>query len=294
MQYVTQRIVIPPVDIHLISSAHVAGQTFQVKVAAPAAPTGSDERLPVVYATDANSSFDAFRQVLYSMGARIILVGVGYPSDSLAAGVKLRARDLTFPGYPKMDLSIRDIEGAFEAEPGTRQLWGAVEFQGFFEDELIPFIESAYPVVPGDRTYFGHSGGGGFGLYTMFTKTGLFSKYVVSSPGLAYHGTSSGIGYDNYEFMAAELRRFLNSGHTLEGVRLYMSVGTDEEYEPGMEVWRITSTFIRFIRLLKDAAIPGLELINEELHGETHGTAWILSFIHGVQAVQGWGRWAGQ
>ena len=291
------RLQYPPIETHLIPSKHVR-QTFKIQVMRPAKRVGETARFPVVYITDGNFQFDALKGISYSIqtsprdAPRFILVGIGYPSESPAAGLMLRARDLIFPGYPKLSTKPPPIDGVLVAEPGTKDFSGAEDFQRFIESELIPLIDGKYETIPGDRTYFGHSAGGGFGLFTLFTKSSLFKKYIISSPGLIYHGKSTaGVTYDNYDFALREARRFIESGRSLGGVRVYLSVGTEEEFEPGYEVWQLTSSFYRLARVLEAGNIPGLELITDVFDGETHMTVWPMSFSHGVQAVFGTGPW---
>lgn len=293
----------PPVETHLIRSKYVR-QIFRVQVMQPVQKKGEATRFPVVYATDANLTFDMFKGFSYLIqsserpGSRFILVGIGYPSDCPYAGELLRGRDLTFPGYPKLNLKPPPLEGVLVADEGAKDFYGAEDFQQFIEYELIPLIDEKYQTNPGRRTYFGHSGGGGFGLFTLFTKSDLFKNYIVSSPGLIYHGDSSaGIHYENYDFVLQYAREFIASGKSLEDVRLYMSVGTEEEFEPSLAQWQLTSSFYRMVALMKAAAVRGLELTTEIFSGETHDTAWPMAFMHGVQAVLGtrvWGRVQGR
>jgi uncharacterized protein len=285
----------PPVDSHLVPSKYVK-QTFKIQVMQPAGKRGETTRFPVVYVTDANLVFDMFKGISHLIqspekeGSRYILVGIGYPSESPLAGSALRARDLTFPGYPKLKIKPPTYEDVPVPEPGTKTFYGAEDFQKFIEHELIPFIDKTYHTVPGERTYFGHSAGGGFGLYTLFAKTHLFKNYIVSSPGLIYHGQGPAeFPYENYDFVLQEARKFIASKKPLHGTSLYMSVGTAEEFEPGLDVWSLTSSFYRMAALMKGAAIPGLEFTTEVFPGETHGTVWPIAFMHGVQAVLGTG-----
>jgi uncharacterized protein len=282
----------PPVETHLIPSKYVA-QTYKVQVMRPPQRRGETTRFPAVYAADGNLTFDMFKGISYLIqspereGSRFVLVGIGYPSDCPLAGAVLRGRDLTFPGYPKLSMKPPPVEGVLVAEAGTKDFYGAEDFQRFIEHELIPLIDEKYETVPGERTYFGHSGGGGFGLFTLLTRRDLFKNYIVSSPGLIYHGEASGIRYDDYAFMLEEVRRFIATGRSLSGNKLYMSVGTAEEFETGLEPWRLTSSFYRLAALLKAASIPGLTLTCEAFPGATHATVWPLAFMHGVQSIVG-------
>jgi uncharacterized protein len=285
----------PPVETHLVRSKHVA-QTFKVQVMQPPCKRGETTRFPTVYASDGNLCFDMFKGISYLMqspepgGMRFILVAIGYPAETPPAGALLRARDLTFPLYPELARKPPPIEGVLTPEEAAKDFRRAEDFQQFIEHELVPLIDEKYPTSPGDRTYVGHSAGGGFGLFTLFTRPQLFRNYVASSPGLIYHGRSTGgVEYENYDFVLQHARRFIESRQSLNGVRLYMSVGGEEEFEPNLGQWQLTSSFYRLAALLRGAAIPGLELTTEVFPRETHMTAWPVAFIHGMQTLFGRG-----
>ena len=288
----------PPVETHLIPSRHVA-QTFKVQVMQPIQQRGETSRFPVVYATDGNLTFDMLKGISHILqhtgtdAPRFVLVGIGYPGDSPMAGAILRGRDFCFEGYPRFSRQDPSMEGVAMPEETARQFYGGEDFQAFIAEELIPLVDEQYPTSIGDRTYFGHSAGGGFGLYTLLRRPALFRNYILSSPGLGFHGTTSaGIDYDRYDFALEETRRFITSAKSLDGNRVYLSVGTEEEFESTLANWQLTSNCYRLTALLKSAAIPGLELLSESFAGETHATAWPMAFMHGIQAVFGAGRWS--
>jgi predicted alpha/beta superfamily hydrolase len=204
----------------------------------------------------------------------------------------LRQRDFSFPLYPKFPLKPPPIEGVLVAEPGTPDYYGGANFQRFIGDELVPFIDANYNTIVGDRTFFGHSAGAAFGLATLFARPQLFSHYIISSPSVVYRGDAAdpAVRYER-EFLVEEARKFVASGRSLPGIRLYMSVGTEEEFEPELLPWQLTSGFYRMAAVLRDRGIPGLQITTEVLQGETHMTAWPLSFMHGIQAVFESGRY---
>lgn len=294
---------VPPVETHLIRSVNVA-QTFKIQVMRPARRRNDSRRYPVVYVTDGNWVFDMFKSISYLLqmspddSPPFILVGIGYPSECPHAGRTLRSRDFLAPPYPKWGLEDRadymrrnavpEYEGVLLPERGTQESQGGEDFRNFMERELIPFVDDRFETIPGDRTYFGHSGGGYFGLFTMFTRPALFKNYIVSSPGVIYDGIApGGIRYDNNEFGLQMVRDFARSGQSMDGIRLYLSAGADEEFEPVIANWRLTSSLQRLIKVFKNAAIPGLSLMTEIFPGETHITAWPIAFVHGVQAMLG-------
>lgn len=283
----------PEIETHLIRSRYVA-QEFKIQIMRPVRKRGETTRFPVLYATDGNFLFDMFKAICHinqsveREGSRFILVGIGYPGDCPYAGALLRGRDYMFPGYPELKVTPLPIEGVLMAEQGTKNFGAAEDFQQFIAGELIPFIDRRYETIPGDRAYFGHSAGGGFGLYTLFTRSNLFNRYIISSPGLIFHGESSaGVRYDDHDFVLQDARRFIAAGKAMDGVKLYMSVGAEEEYEPLYKSFRLTSSFYRMVALMREAAIPGLDLTTEVFPGETHATVVPMAFTHGVQSVLG-------
>jgi uncharacterized protein len=287
----------PSIETHLLESRHVR-QTFKVQVMLPARLRGEQTRYPVIYSTDGNFSFDVLKGLSWSMqlsgrdAPRFILVGISYPGDCPLAGALLRARDLTFPRYPRLSTAPVPFEGVPTVEEGSKDFYGAEDFQRFIAEELIPLIDDKYPTLAGDRSYFGHSAGGGFGLFTMLSNSRLFSKYIISSPGITYHGESSaGVRYDDHDFLLQWARQFIEEGGSLDNVQLYMSVGTEEEFEPALVQWRLTSSFYRMVSLLRSAPGLRLKLMTEAFVGETHNTVWPMSYMHGVQAIFGTRAW---
>lgn len=280
----------PALETHLLRSEKIK-QTFRIQVQRPPV-ADQTQPLPVVYVTDANFTFEMFRTLSLALqmaqeAPPFILVGIGYPSDSPYAGFILRCRDLTFPPYPEFDVkSVSYAEGELLPEEGSKYLYGGEDFRQFITDDLIPFIDANYATIPDDRTYFGHSGGGYFGLFTLFTDPAVFSNYICASPGLLFHGVApGGFEYDHYDCGGPLVRDFVSSGRSLDGITLYLSVGEDEEFERPPS--KLVASFYDMVNSLKKAAIPGLQVMHELIPGESHVTVIPSAFIHGVQAVFG-------
>lgn len=283
----------PILETHLLRSEAIK-QTFQIQVQRPCLKAGQAQRLPVVYATDANYFFDLLRNLSLCLhiggeAPPFLLVGIGYPSNSPFAGMTLRCRDLTFPPYPVFDPKvIPDVgEGQLVPEDGSKHLFGGEDFRQFIKEDLIPFIDAHYATASEDRTYFGHSGGGYFGLFSLFTDSSLFKNYICSSPGLLMHGTlPGGFEHNHYDCGGPLVRDFLASGQSLDN-KLYMSVGEDEEIDGSMGSWKMVSGFCDMRKLLRSAKITGLNIMSEILPSESHYTAIPMAFTHGIQAVFG-------
>lgn len=291
----TQLPACPSVETTLLRSETIK-QTFKIQVQQPFLMEAQPQRLPVVYVTGANFFlFDTLRGLSLALHATreappFILVGIEYPGDSPFAGMTLRARDLTFPPFPNLDPKAVPpfADGQLVPEEGAKDYYGGEDFRQFIKKELIPFIDAKYATAPDDRTYFGHSGGGFFGLFTLFTDPTLFKNYICSSPPLLIHGAApGGIEYDHYDCGGPLLRDFIASGRSLDGIKLYMSVGEDEEIDGRMGPWKMVSGFCDMLKSLRKAAIPGLQIMSEILPAESHVTVTPSAYIHGVQAVFG-------
>jgi predicted alpha/beta superfamily hydrolase len=284
-----------PVETRLLQSQFV-DQTFKVEIALPPRARGDPRPLPTVYVTDGNAVFDMFRSLCWLMqrGERqwppFILVAIGYPGETPVAGNLLRCRDLTFPGYPDVVTANPQLRHYPAPRAGTPSFGGAEAFQQFLGRELFPSIERDFPVLPDRRTYFGHSMGGAFGLFTLATRPELFGDYVISSPVLAYDGvTPSGIEHRHDDFLKrrfAALER-LETPYAL--TRLVMSVGLDEDQDEGLANWQMTKSYASFVKSLRARGWPNFEVFTREYEGRNHLSVWPVAFMDGITKIFGEG-----
>lgn len=63
---------------------------------------------------------------------------------------------------------------------------GAANFLAFLKEELVPYINKAYPTAPGNNTLYGTSFGGLFGVYAFLHTPDLFRSYLLIEPALSY------------------------------------------------------------------------------------------------------------
>jgi len=155
------------------------GRAYRISVAEPMGPP-PEGGYPVLYSLDANASFGTLAEAvrLQSRTPRgitpSIIVGVGYDSDSPIVTDE-RFYDYTVPAAAH-ELPVRP-NGMPWPETG-----GADDFLDFIELQLIPRVASRYPVNPGKQSVFGHSLGGFFVLYALFTRPHVFRRYIAASP----------------------------------------------------------------------------------------------------------------
>lgn len=199
----------------------------------------------------------------------ILVVGIGYRVDSIAAANLLRARDVS----PTIDATITD-------EP-TAMMSGAGRFLAFSREELKPWVRAQYQVHPTDDVYFGHSLGGLFGAYALLSEPASFRGYGLGSPSLwwddcalfaqeqAYATAHTdlvadvfvGIGaYENA--LGDEIHRaWLRLGGAGEG--------RTEEPDP----YDMVADMERLVERLRGRSYPGLRIGSAVLPREFHATA---------------------
>ncbi len=265
----------PPVQTHkLISKFN--GQTYEIHVLIPVSKKDGSEKFPVLYMTDASggipiSEMTRSMQTLAEL-PRFIIVGIGYPVDTVFHSLYLRQRDLTPSEMERGPYNI-PIEGIAQITTG-KKMGGAAEFLAFIQDELKPFINNTYSTVPEESGYFGHSLGGLFGLYVLFNKPETFNRYVLGSPAL---------WWDN-EITFSYARDFLKTHDTLNA-SVYMAVGgTEEIAEPHK---RYVSNVYRMDALLRSKALSGFTLKTEVFPTEGHTSVFGLFHSKGLRAVYG-------
>ncbi|NKJ09781.1 alpha/beta hydrolase-fold protein [Rhizobium sp. SG741] len=141
------------------------------------------EGWPVLYLMDGNACFatavDALKvQAAYPNGTNIcegVIVAIGYPSDEPYDPLR-RSWDLSPPPgrtYPPF----------FPGGPDVRT-GGGERFLKLIENELKPWVEGHVPVDQSRQALFGHSFGGLFALYALFSKPDAFSRWIAASPAI--------------------------------------------------------------------------------------------------------------
>ncbi len=243
---------------HVMTSIAVSDE-FAISVSLPKDYHQSDRSYPVAYILDSNIFYGLFTDTarLLQYGKEIpelIIVGVGYPNDH--EHMLLRNRDY-LPTYNK----------------ASERSGQAKTFLDFMEKELLPFIASSYRVVSGDYTLAGDSYSGLFGLYTLFNRPKLFSRYIIGSPS---------IYWDDRVILSYE--EALNQSSNELEARVFMSVGALEAVnEPAFA--RMVSNVVELDALLKDRRYKGLKLTTHVFEGETHQSVIPATMSRGLREV---------
>ncbi|WP_349295044.1 alpha/beta hydrolase-fold protein (plasmid) [Thioclava sp. 'Guangxiensis'] len=140
---------------------------------------------PALWMLDGNAvigtAIDAMRaQAFWPTGTGLgwgALVAVGYPSDAPYDSFR-RSWDLGPPpgrSYPPFH------EGGPEVRTG-----GGAEMARFLLEDVRPFLDTIAPLDPDNRALFGHSFGGLFALWLMFTQPAAFRHVIAASPAITW------------------------------------------------------------------------------------------------------------
>lgn len=192
------------------------GQTYRIFVYRPGGEPPKDG-WPILYMTDGNAvigtAVDAMRaQACYPTGTNVcygVIVTIGYPVDGAYDPLR-RSWDLGPPpgqSYPPF----------YENSPEVRT-GGSEEFLTFVEDQIKPMIEANIPIDRNRQAIFGHSFGGLFVLYSLFTRPAAFTTWIAASASIYWENCAIN------EF----LPRFEAAPATRPGAELFLSCG---EYE---------------------------------------------------------------
>jgi predicted alpha/beta superfamily hydrolase len=153
---------------------------YRIYLALPQKPP-PPEGYPVFYLLDGNAALDTLASqtgALEKCAAAAnppALVMIGYETAS-RFDVVARAYDYTPPIPGEPDLTDRPGSG--------RKAGGAEIFRDFLIHTLKPELQRKFRVDPRRQTLWGHSYGGLFTLYVLFTHPGDFQRYVAVSPSL--------------------------------------------------------------------------------------------------------------
>jgi predicted alpha/beta superfamily hydrolase len=195
------------------------GVSYQISVYVPdTAPP--QQGFPVLYVLDGNAFFRTFRDAVRLQARRssktnvlpMIVVGIGDARREDFVSER-RCYDFTPPS------SSLKLPKKPNGEPWS-ETGGANTFLAFLEETLKPQILEHYPIDTKNEALFGHSLGGLFALYSLYTKPSLFSAYIASSPSLWW----------NERAILAKEEEFRKNLHneTLHK-KLFVSIGSEEK-----------------------------------------------------------------
>ena len=242
------------------------------------------EGWPALTLTDGNAviatAVDAMRaQSAYPSETNLgpgVLIAVGYPTDAAFDPLR-RSWDLGPPpgaSYPPF----------WPGTPGVTTGGGA-EMARFLLEDLRDFLATKVILNPERHGLFGHSFGGLFALWLMFTRPDAFSHWIAASPSITWE--------DN--FLLRHLETFAPAGRRLS---VHLSAGEWEGSRLAPFYIRAEDAEKRRERLLRqrtlDAARDMREALSqfseitahfEEYAGETHMSVLPVAVNRALHAV---------
>ena len=231
-----------------------------------------NKKYPVVYILDGEVFLATVNNVqnFYSGGftPEMILVGISNADN--------RTRDLTTS-------KITEKYGM----PYTNENGEAEIFEKFIEAELIPFIESKYPVSQ-FRTLIGHSLGGLFSIYMLMNHAHVFSNYLAIDPSL---------DWDNQKLLLEAKDKLTK--HSYKGKSLFISlsgqlhmqnpeVSIDNVMQDTTDFTLFARSNIAFSNAVKLNSKNGLIYDWKFYPKDLHGTVPFPSIMDGLISIFEW------
>jgi len=215
------------IDFH----SDIRQRNYRLLVSIPNKPA-PNEGHPVVYLIDGNLHFgiavDTMRiQACWPDTRDAVIVGIGYPTDSVADALALRMDDLTTPLREPMASTPW-----FRKMPPPPHGYGKMDdYLRMLDEEIKPRVAEIVNVDTSDQTLMGHSLGGLTTLHALFRRTASFQHFVAIAPSIWFNHREI---LDHEAGFVARVRggevsaRALISVGELESTLRYPTVGADK------------------------------------------------------------------
>ena len=259
-------VTIPDTEIHLISSSTV-NQEYRIFVALPHTYTSINKAYPTLYILDANGFFGTVTETARSLGMlheipELIIIGIGYPVNSVTETMGFRTRDYT---PTRVDEWYKEV--SLPNAPDYCGSGGASHFLRFIRSELMPFINTTYRTIPKDDAIFGFSFGGLFALSVLFDQLETFQRYIIGSPT---------VWWDESVILNRENDFALNNSQL--SAKVFLSVGSSESE-------RMVTSIHKLAQSLQDRRYTNMELTTHIFEDETHLSVAPATISRGLRAV---------
>ncbi|MFC2090995.1 alpha/beta hydrolase-fold protein [Bacteroidota bacterium] len=251
----------------------ILNESRKIYIQLPASYTPEkNQKYPVVFILDGEIFLPTVNDVqnFYSGGFTPEMVIVGIYND------KNRVRDLTTSSITtKYGMPFNEKNG--EAD----------NFMKFIETELIPFIESKYPVT-NYRTLIGHSYGGLFTIYTLIHQPNLFANFLAIDPSLDWDDQK--LLKEVPEIIATQKYENKALFMSLSG-QLHMQnsqITIDNVMQDTTDYTLFSRSNIAFSNMLKQNAENGLFFEWKFYPRDIHGTIPFPSIMDGLISLFEW------
>lgn len=194
-----------------------------------------------------------------NMIPEMIVIGVGSPSEEGLAGVGRRIIEFSPPGRGFAGPGLKSK--AFRSvAPLPDYPHRAEDFLAFLGDELRPSLSSEFRFAD-DHILHGHSLGGLFAGYALFSRPELFDRMIIGSPALS-----------NVNDAVFKLEEEYSKTHTTLEIDLFIGAGGEEGNEWFLNAGGILSSTARFIELMTLRDYEDTRISSRIYTGEDHYT----------------------
>jgi predicted alpha/beta superfamily hydrolase len=230
-------------------NSSITGQEYVLHISLPQHYNDTSKTYPVIYLVDSQWDFSLVTAIYGDQYYD------GFMPAAMIVGITWGGEN---PNYDKR--RAFDLTPTMNGQPS--QFGNAEKFLSFIKKEAIPFVESKYRAKKNERVLVGHSFGGLFTLYALFTEPDLFNRYVAGSPAWAWNNASL------YKY--AEKFSNVKLSHP---VGLYTMMG---EYED-------VSGFEKLAATIRGYHIEGLDVEAQVIKGSGHAGTKPEGFNRGLQ-----------
>ncbi|WP_286903047.1 alpha/beta hydrolase [Vreelandella sedimenti] len=151
------------------------GAAYRILISKPEGEVPYSGGYPVIYVLDGNAYFASLHEAKRAQEQfrQAIIVGIAYPGEA--------PHNFLRRSY--------DLSPLVAEEQNTPPQGGQDELLDFIEHSLMPAIAERFPVDANHQSLYGHSFGGMFAIYALFTRPDLFNHIVAASPSLWWNNS---------------------------------------------------------------------------------------------------------
>jgi predicted alpha/beta superfamily hydrolase len=270
--------------------SHIRDKDYRLLVSIPGKPA-PPQGYPVLYLIDGNLHFgitvDTMRiQACWPDVRDAVVVGIGYPTDSVAVALDLRMDDLTSPIAPE-----RASQGWMGKMRPPSVGWGKMDdYLRMLDEEIKPKIAELTTIDAGDQTLMGHSLGGLTTLHALFRRTASFQHFVAISPSiwwddcavLAYESAFA----DRVRAGQVGARALISVGgleSTLRFVDSPVLPASEQDFRDMIEDCRMVPNTVELGERLAALRTPGFEVQTVVHEGDDHNMVPGAGLARGVR-----------
>jgi uncharacterized protein len=258
------------------------GVRFSVSVGLPPGyKAGDGKKYQALISTDGDWAFSTVNTAARSLAGVIespFVISIGTGADEgEALWTQRRVYEFSPPDWDMKDAFgqlVAKLCTDMKTEP-TRCVGGAPRLLNAIVSELIPLMTARYPIDSTQLGLLGVSAGGFFASWAIFQPNSPFTKYLISSPAMAY-----GDG----EIFRQEAR--YAKDHKDLPVGIYLSAGVLEAGDGMLEgVGQIVSGTAHLAGVLAGRQYPGLKVVTEFHPGMGHVDVVGTAVVRGLRTL---------